>query len=240
MQRQKGRAKERTTGSRWARVWREWLKPILIVVIVCGSFRSAVADWNDVPTGSMKPTILEGDRILVNKMAYDLRIPFTSWRLWEWDGPKRGDVVVCFSPADGKRLVKRVIAVPGDTVELRGNRLHINGEAAGYGPLDDDTIAQLAATEQPQHRYVTETIGSHRHAVMDTPGVPALRSFGPVISPQDAYFVMGDNRDNSLDSRMLGFIPRREIVGRAWRIAFSVDPARHHLPRWGRTLRALE
>ena len=86
-----------------------------------------MADWNDVPTGSMKPTILEGDRVFVNKLAYDLKVPFTTWHITEWSNPHCGDIVVFFSPKDGKRLVKRVIGLPGDTVELQNERLVING-----------------------------------------------------------------------------------------------------------------
>src|SRR5215203_3557595 len=97
---------------------REHVLPVVVMVVVLTSFRSAVADWNVVPTGSMNPTILEGDRILVNKLAYGLRVPFTSWRIANWSGPGRGDVVVFFSPADGERLVKRVVGLPGETVTL--------------------------------------------------------------------------------------------------------------------------
>src|SRR6266540_2752238 len=79
------------------RIWREWVKPLLVVLVVLFSVRSAVADWNDVPTGSMKPTILEGDRIFVNKLAYDLKVPFTTWHLAQWGNPGRGEVVVFFS-----------------------------------------------------------------------------------------------------------------------------------------------
>jgi len=92
-------------------LWNEWIKSLLIVVLVVGGFRSAIADWNDVPSGSMKPTILEGDRIVVNKLAYDLKVPFTKWRIARWTKPQRGDIVVLFSPADGKRLVKRVVGL---------------------------------------------------------------------------------------------------------------------------------
>ena len=76
------------------KAWREWLRSVLVIVIVITAFRSAVADWNDVPTGSMKPTILEGDRILVNKLAYDLKVPYTGWQIARWDDPSRGDIVV--------------------------------------------------------------------------------------------------------------------------------------------------
>ncbi len=103
---------EKKTRTFKQRLWTEWVKPILVVIVVCSTFRSAVADWNDVPTGSMNPTILEGDRIVVNKLAYDLKIPFTTWHIAEWSDPKNGEIVVCYSPKDGTRLVKRVIGVP--------------------------------------------------------------------------------------------------------------------------------
>src|SRR2546421_4007156 len=102
-------------------------RSFLFVVLVVLSFRSSIADWNDVPTGSMKPTIMEGDRVFVNKLAYDLKVPFTTWHLAQWDNPKRGDIVVFFSPADGQRLVKRVVGLPGDRIELANNELLVNG-----------------------------------------------------------------------------------------------------------------
>src|ERR1051325_11375128 len=103
--------------------WRKEIRPLLILALVVFSLRSSLADWSDVPTGSMKPTILEGDRIYVNKLAYDLKIPFTTRHIAEWDNPHRGDIVVFYSPHDGTRLVKRVIGVPGDTIELRQDQL---------------------------------------------------------------------------------------------------------------------
>src|SRR4026208_1998709 len=93
------------------RFWKEWMRPLLVILIITSSFRSALADWNDVPTGSMKPTIQEGDRVVVNKLAYALKVPFTMVRLWKWDDPHRGDIVVLFSPEDGVRLVKRVVGL---------------------------------------------------------------------------------------------------------------------------------
>src|SRR5437868_11123609 len=110
-------------------------RSLVFVVLVVLSFRSSIADWNDVPSGSMKPTILEGDRVFVNKLAYDLKVPFTTWHLAEWSSPQRGEIVVFFSPKDGTRLVKRVVGLPGDVVELRENRLIINGTAMDYQPL---------------------------------------------------------------------------------------------------------
>src|SRR4051812_22093644 len=112
--------------------WQREIRPLLLLVLVVCSIRSSLADWNDVPTGSMKPTILEGDRVFVNKLAYDLKIPFTTRHVVEWSNPERGDIVVFFSPYDGKRLVKRVIGLPGDTIELRNDVLVLNGEPIQY------------------------------------------------------------------------------------------------------------
>src|SRR6516162_5299237 len=106
--------------------WRKDIRPLLITALAMFAVRSSLADWNDVPTGSMKPTILEGDRVYVNKLAYDLKVPFTTMHLAQWSDPQRGDIVVFYSPYDGKRLVKRVIGLPGDTLELRNNSLVIN------------------------------------------------------------------------------------------------------------------
>src|SRR5580698_7833354 len=115
--------------------WRQEIRPLLILVVVLCSIRSSLADWNDVPSGSMNPTILEGDRIYVNKLAYDLKVPFTTWHLATWSNPQRGDIVVFYSPYDGKRLVKRVVGLLGDTVELRNDQLMINSRPVDYGPL---------------------------------------------------------------------------------------------------------
>ncbi len=137
------------------RFWREWLRPIVIIVVVCGAFRSALADWNDVPTGSMKPTIMEGDRIFVNKAAYGLRVPFTSWWLAEFSGPERGDVVVFFSPEDGTRYVKRVMGVPGDRIELGPHTDGISVEGS-IGPGDSDRIRFDVLTPQGSIRLAAQ------------------------------------------------------------------------------------
>ena len=219
--------------------WREWAKPVLTVVLLTGAFRSAIADWNDVPTGSMKPTILEGDRIFVNKLAYDLKLPFTTVHLAEWAAPKCGDVVVCFSPADGVRLVKRVIGLPGDSIELREEKLFINGEAMNYAELDGHFRAQIDPAERPHHQFAREDLARHPHPVMITPLLAAMRSFGPVEVPPDSYFVMGDNRDNSKDSRYFGCVRRGKIIGRATAVVVSGNPQKFYRPRWDRFFTAL-
>lgn len=221
------------------RFFSEWVKPIAIVVIVACSFRSAIADWNDVPTGSMKPTILEGDRIFVNKLAYDLRIPFTDWRLVNWGDPQRGDIVVFFSPDSGIRMVKRIIGIPGDKIAMRNNRLFVNGKQAAYATPDAAIVGQIDAEQRPHHRFALERVGDKEYPIMLTPGHGARRSFGPLTLQDGQYFAMGDNRDNSRDSRWFGFIPRDQIVGRVSRVALSLDPKHHGLPRWDRFLRPL-
>ncbi len=221
-------------------LWNEWIKTLIIVFLVVGGFRSAIADWNDVPSGSMKPTILEGDRIFINKLAYDLKVPFTKWRLVRWGKPQRGDIVVLFSPADGKRLVKRVVGLPGETLAMRNDHLFINGKPVDYEPLGKISVQDFQRSEEPRRLLETEDLGRRPHPVMITPELPAMRWFGPVTVPAGSYFVMGDNRDESGDSRYFGFVPANSIVGTATAVAASVDPSNHYMPRWRRFLRGLQ
>ncbi len=214
--------------------WRESIKPMLIMLLVMFAFRSAVADWNDVPTGSMNPTIMEGDRVFVNKLAYDLKIPFTTRHVMQWSDPKRGDVVVFFSPADEKRLVKRVVGLPGDRIEMVSNELLVNGEPVKYEPLDPKIINEIAPEKQSQHHFATELLAEHPHPVMATPLRPSARSFGPITVPDGQFFMMGDNRDNSFDSRFYGSVERQRIVGRASAVVMSLDRDDYYLPRWHR------
>ena len=138
--------------------WRKEIRPLLILALVVFSIRSSLADWSDVPTGSMKPTILEGDRVFVNKLAYDLKVPFTTWHLAEWSNPQRGDIVVFFSPHDGKRLVKRVIGLPGDTLELRNDALVLNGQPVEYQPIPDELLRDVAPADRASHLFAAEQL----------------------------------------------------------------------------------
>jgi signal peptidase I len=220
--------------------WRQEIRPLLLLGLVLCSIRSSLADWNDVPSGSMKPTILEGDRLYVNKLAYDLKIPFTTRHLAEWSNPHRGDIVVFFSPYDGQRLVKRVIGLPGDTLELRNNVLVLNGEVVSYKPIADELLRDVAAADREQSAFAAEQLPNRVHAVAAIPGVQARRDFGPYVVPAGKYFMMGDNRDNSFDSRYYGAVDRQRIVGHATSVVLSFDRQHYWLPRWHRFFSSLD
>lgn len=189
-------------------------------------FRSSFADWYNVPSGSMNPTIVEGDRILVNRMAYRLDLPFTDIPLLRTAAVARGDVVVFTSEKADQRLVKRVVGLPGDSIAMRDNRLFINDIMADY--------QQTSAIE------LTEQLGEISHQIVLHNRVGASSSFGPVRVPEGHYLVLGDNRNNSADSRVYGFIPDHEIQGRAINVVLSLDPENYYLPRSERYLMPLQ
>ncbi len=215
-------------------LWYRWIRPVAPVVLIVLTFRGAVADWNDVPTPSMHPTIEVGDRVFVNKLAYGLRVPLTHMWIAQWSGPERGEIAVLFSPKDGKRLVKRVIGLPGDQIAMRNNRLYISGEAVEYELEAGVLSEQIVDGRRLRQILATEYLGEHAHLVLDTPDLQAIRSFGPIRVPDGHYFVMGDNRDMSADSRMFGFVPRHLLVGRSGRVVLSFDPDNWYLPRLNR------
>jgi signal peptidase I len=211
---------------------RRHIAPIVLVTLVVTSFRSAIADWNIVPTGSMNPTIVEGDRVFVNKLAFGLRVPFTMTWVGQWSEPTRGDVIVFHSPADGERMVKRVVGLPGETVELIGNRVFIDGTPAAYTLPAPPAGGIVHADEQID-------VGGAAHPGQMIPALPAKRDYGPDVVPPGHYFVLGDNRDNSGDSRYFGFVPRANITGRSSRVFYSLDADHAYRPRWERTLEPL-
>lgn len=228
------------TKARLVSFWQHELRPLLLLGTCLFAARSSLADWNDVPSGSMKPTILEGDRLLVNKLAYDLKVPFTTWRLAEWSRPQLGDIVIFFSPVDGTRMVKRVAGTPGDVVEMRRGQLFINHQPARYQPLSSSVSDQLNASDRAEAVFASEELGGKTHAVMGLPQRLALRDFGPVEVPPGHFFILGDNRDNSLDSRSFGTVPMESIVGRAEAVVVSLDPDHWYLPRSQRWFRGLD
>jgi signal peptidase I len=220
-----------------------WGYSILLAVVLATSFKSAIADWNDIPSGSMQPTLMIGDRVFVNKLAYDLKVPYTTWAITTWAEPKRGEIVVFYSPKDGKRLIKRVVGLPGDTLTMRKNQLKINGQAIEYEPMEkgisDPIEAELVEAELGDHYlYFNEFLTGRPHSVMFSPLRPSLQTFGPVTIPEGSYFMMGDNRDDSADSRFWGFVKRRLIVGRAEMVVISRNGSFLH-PRWHRFFKDL-
>ena len=211
--------------------WQENKKFMLILLtIVC--FKSAIADLNSISGRSMQPTLLDGDKVWVNKLAYDFKIPFTGISLAELSDPERGDIVIIDSEVAGKRLVKRIIGLPGDNIYMRNNTLIVNGEVADYTIIgsEDGNIT------------ISEQLFEHSHQAMIS-GVLANRStrnYGPAEVPVGQFFVLGDNRDNSADSRIYSFIPRDQIVGRSSSVVFSLDSEQNFKPRTDRFLAQLQ
>jgi len=197
-------------------------KLFVLFILLMSVFRSAVADWYTVPTGSMKPTIKEGDRIIVNKMAYDLRLPFSQISLLNTGEPQRGEIVVFESKAANNRLIKRMIGLPGDVIAMKNEKLFINGKPVSYQITQQNT----------QQLFATEQVDAINHRVrIDKSESDQLSYFGPITVPQGHYLVLGDNRRNSADSRVYGFVPRHELKGKATAIAFSLNYDNYYLPR---------
>ncbi len=167
---------------------------LLAFLSVALTARASLADHYVVPTGSMIPTVQEGDRVFVSKAAYGLRFPMSRTWLLRWGEPHRGDVVVLESPVEDVILLKRVVALPGDTVAVRGGKLILNGERVD---TTDDK----------------ETLDGKAHALsLASGGGP---DFGPSEVPQGKVLVMGDNRGNSRDGRMFGFVDEDSVLGKA-------------------------
>ena len=215
---------------------KNWLKDNrgFIAFLLCfGFFRLAIADWNPVPSGSMRPTLLEGDVVLVNRLAYDFKLPLSDTALVRLGEPQRGDVITFSSPKDGVRLIKRLVALPGDTVELRNEVLWINGQSVEYGGAQE-LMEPIGQGRQTSALRASERLPEREHAVQFLPQVPALRNFGPITVPADNYFFLGDNRDNSADSRYIGVVPRHLLIGRAHHLLVSADILGNWMPRFER------
>ncbi len=204
-------------------------KGFLLFMLLFGVFRTAVADWNPIPSGSMRPGLLEGDVVLVNRLAYDLKVPLTDHIVARLGEPERGDVVTFSSPRDGTRMIKRIIALPGDKVEMRGERLIINGQAAAYA--SPEHVREPVAGGKADAVRLSEEVAGARYRIQVMPDIPAARDFAPVVVPQGQFMVLGDNRDNSADSRFIGFIPRDKLIGRAERVLVSADYQGDWTPR---------
>lgn len=220
---------------------KSWFKnnrSFILFMCCFGFFRLAVADWNPIPSGSMRPTLLEGDVVLVNRLAYDFKLPLTDVVVAELGEPQRGDVVTFTSPKDGVRMIKRLVALPGDVVEMRNEVLYLNGVAADY--LSPVAVTEPLEGGQTSAIRARERVAGHERAMQVLPELNALRSFDPVQVPTGQYFFLGDNRDNSADSRYIGMVPRHLLIGRAHRVLVSANILNNWIPRWGRTLERIE
>ena len=205
--------------------FKEWIEPFLIAAVVALFIRQFVVEAFKIPSGSMIPTLLIGDHLLVNKFIYGPRIPFTDDRIFTWEEPKRGDIIVFKYPEnEAKDFIKRVVGLPGDKIEIRNGVLFINDQ-----PIRTTDIGVYNSGDQgtasPYHqkpRLLQEQLGTINHEILYLHD-QSSNNFGPILVPKGAVFVMGDNRDNSQDSRVWGFVQENKILGKALIIYWSWD-----------------
>jgi signal peptidase I len=214
-------------------------KGFLVFLLCFGVFRTAIADWNPIPSGSMRPTLLEGDVVFVNRLAYNVKVPLTDIVLAPLGDPRRGDIVTFSSPRDGLRLIKRIVGIPGDRIEMRGDTLTVNGAKATYDDFADRPD-ETAAGHALSAVHATEHLAGNERAIQFLPAVRARRDFAPLTVPPGTYFMLGDNRDNSEDSRYIGVVPRRLLIGKANHIVVSADILDHWHPRLDRVGKSLD
>ena len=180
--------------------------PVLAIVLVLRSF---VVEPFQIPSASMEPTLVEGDFILVNKFHYGLRLPVIGTKILPINDPKRGDVMVFIPPHDPRYFIKRVVGLPGDVIVYQNKRLFVNGDE-----MDMSLVAALPAIN-PEREIYDETLGEVTHKVQL---LQRNSQEGTWTVPEGHYFMLGDNRDNSGDSRMWGYVPDHNIVGKAFAI----------------------
>ncbi len=196
--------------------------PVLAIVLVLRSF---VAEPFRIPSNSMMPTLLTGDFILVNKFAYGLRLPISNTKIVPVGEPQRGDVVVFKPPKYPEQdWIKRVIGLPGDTVEYKDNQVFVNGRPFGYERIGD-YVGVGSGAEMTGASLLVEDVDGRRHQILEIDRLPFVDQGekGQVTVPAGHYFVMGDNRDRSDDSRFWGFLPEQNIRGKAFLIWLNCD-----------------
>jgi signal peptidase I len=174
----------------------------------------------------------------VNRLAYDLKLPLTDHIVLRLGEPQRGDIVTFSSPRDGVRLIKRIVAIPGDRVAMQDKQLILNGERASYPAMQAQ--AEPAALDAPwQAEFRVEQVADEKYLIQWLPGVAARDNFATQLVPEGQYLMLGDNRDNSADSRYIGMVPRHLLIGKAVRVLLSVDILGLWLPRLERFGQAL-
>lgn len=221
-----GRTAANDSGARWA--W-EWIKSIAVALLLFLVIRAFLVEAFRIPTGSMEKTLLVGDFLLVNKAVYGAQLPGTQQRLPGFKEPERGDVVVFVPPHDpGKNYVKRLIGMPGDTLEMRGQVLYINGvpQAEPYVQHTDRAGLDMALQDMLWQRGFLA--GNDRPETYR----PSRDNWGPILVPEGKFFMLGDNRDDSEDSRYWGFVERAAIKGRPLFIYYSFDSSNMKLFPW--------
>jgi len=201
-------------------VW-EWTKILAVSIVLFAVIRTFLVEAFKIPSGSMENTLQVGDFLLVNKLVYGAEVPFTHKRLPRLREPRRGDVIVFEWPEDRtKNFVKRLVGVPGDTVEMREGTLIRNGTV-----LSERYVEHTEPDIDPS----PEDFGWQRNYLVRTANAatayrPSRNNWGPLVVPKEKYFVLGDNRDNSLDSRYWGFVPDSLVKGRPFVIYYSYAP----------------
>ena len=212
--------KKRTPGAKDP-VLVEYSKSFFPVILLVFLIRSFIAEPFKIPSGSMMPTLLAGDFILVNKFTYGLRVPILNNTFIEVNHPKRGDVFVFHYPPDPSiDYIKRVVGVPGDKILYQDKQLYINGQKMDMTFLDDYQYESVGFNQVHAKRY-SEQLGDVKHDVLIEES--SFSKEGGVEVPPGHYFAMGDNRDNSKDSRYWGFVPERNLVGKAFFIWWNFD-----------------
>jgi signal peptidase I len=204
--------------------WIEYCKSFFPVILAVLLLRSFLVEPFRIPSGSMMPTLLVGDFILVNKFAYGLRLPVANTKIIEIDEPERGDVVVFRYPKDPSvDYIKRVVGLPGDTIRYTNKVVYVNGRPAGQVPAGI-YVGRGSGVSMSGASKRREQLGDLQHDILVMPRTPGVE--GEYVVAEDEYFVMGDNRDNSNDSRYWGTVPEENLVGKAFRIWMNWDNAK--------------
>ncbi len=211
------------------RLFWEWLKSVQIAVLLFLLIRTFLVEAFKIPTGSMERTLLVGDFLLVNKAVYGAEVPFTHTHLPAFETPRRGDVIVFEWPEDrSKNFVKRLIGLPGDTLEMRSGTLWRNGRRLRepYVVHTEPSVDPVGDEFRWQRDYLV------RRAEAAVAYHPSRNNWGPLIVPHKNYFVLGDNRDNSYDSRYWGFVPDSLVKGRPLIVYYSYERDTEHRFPW--------
>ena len=217
--------------------WIEYCKSFFPVILAVLLLRSFLVEPFRIPSGSMMPTLLVGDFILVNKYAYGIRLPVLNTKIIEIGAPRRGDVVVFRYPKDPSvDYIKRVVGVPGDRIGYYDKVLHINGEPITQMP-DGVYVGKGSGVSMSGAGKRREQLGDVQHQILVMPRTPGLE--GEYVIKENEYFVMGDNRDNSNDSRYWGPVPEQNLVGKAFRIWMNWDSANGGI-EWDRIGRKIQ